>query len=117
MIKLILRKIKDWSFSEEEKELFLNKRFKTTNKSDKIILIQCPKDLYWFEKIEEIAKCYRNHIIQGVVPKIRYPKTQYIIIYVIELIYKLNDLLLKRKWEKIYSNLEIVKFYGPSFLK
>ena len=115
LYKFLFRIIKNWSFNNEEKEIILKKRLETSYKSDKIILIQCPKDLYWFEKIEEIAVFYKNYNIKGVVPQIRYKKVKQIIFYWIELLHKLNELFLRRKWEKIYSSLGIIDYYGPRF--
>ena len=115
VFKFLFRIIKNWSFNDEEKEKISKKRLKTSNSSDKIILIQCPKDLYWFDKIEEIAAFYKNYNIKGVVPQTRYKTVKQIIFYAIELLHKLNQLFLRRKWEKIYSYLGITDFYGPRF--
>ena len=92
----------------KRKKKFQKKRLKTSNSSDKIILIQCPKDLYWFDKIEEIAAFYKNYNIKGVVPQTRYKTVKQIIFYAIELLHKLNQLFLRRKWEK---NLFLLRNY------
>lgn len=117
MYRRLARILKNWSFTEVEKEIISRTKAQSSNKSDKIILIQSPKDLYWFEKIEEITTHYKDYIIQGVVPKTKYKKIQNIILFPLEILSRINDLVLNYKWAKIYNSLGIREFYGPKYFK
>ena len=108
---IFLSKFRLWFFNNHEKNLFQKDSITKKNKKAYFSLIQCPQDELFFNCFKEQIKNEPNSSFGGVNPKLGYPSFYGWILFIPHLLRRIHLLMIRKKWNKIYSSIGIDFFF------
>lgn len=110
----ISSKLKNYTLDKYEKSLVENSSFVKEKNSNEKIFFQCIGDHFFLHLYSEVIK---NHSDSKIYGKIEVPiliNSLDIILVIPFILKKLSNLLLVRKWKKLYRSIGVDHFVGPS---
>lgn len=110
----MIKKLKLWFLNQEEKKAIsdfpLRKNFNSKNFS----LVQCPHDLVYSSAFGKIVQLNPESSFGGLCPNITYVSFTYWILIIPSLLKQFYHLIIRKKWKKIYSFIELDLFFYPN---